>query len=215
MTMKERLHTLAAMLAVATALCVAGPAVAGDIIADWNKAKTPKAPELKKVTVSAKDTAVVSMDLQSTSCVHGKRERCVDTIPHVKDLLTRARAKGMLVVHTHTSSATPEKILKEVAPKKGEPIFSSSVDKFYDTGLTKLLKDKGIKTVILVGTSAEGTVIGSATGGAIRGFKVIVPVDGMSSNNPYAEQYVAWHLVHSPGTRRAATLTRIGMIEIK
>ena len=28
----------------------------------------------------------------------------------------------------------------------------------------------------------------------------------------YAEQYTAWHLANSPGTRRQATLTRIDLI---
>jgi nicotinamidase-related amidase len=200
---------------VAIGLAAAQPVAAGNIIEDWDKVKAPKAPALKAVSVSAKDTALISMDLQSTSCIPKRRPRCVATLPHVKDLLARARAKGMFVAHTFTSSASVEKILPEVAPMKGEPAFKSTVNKFHGSNLDKMLKDKGIKNVIIVGTSAEGAVLGTLIGAAVRGYKVILPVDGMSSGDPYAEQYVAYEAVKSPGTRRVTTLTKISMIEIK
>ena len=115
----------------------------------------------------------------------------------------------MTVVHTFTSSASVDKILPELAPKNGEPAISSTVDKFQGSNLEKMLKDKGVKTVILVGTSAEGAVLGTLIGAAVRGFKVIVPVDGMSGDIPYAEQYTAWHLVHAPRIAASVTLTKI------
>ena len=42
--------------------------------------------------------------------------------------------------------------------------------------------------------------------------KVIVPVDGMSAENPYAEQYTAWHLLNAPRLINAVTLTKIDLI---
>ncbi len=172
-------------------------------------------PKLEAVSVSAKDTALVSMDLQSTSCVSKRRPRCVATLEPIKDLLARARANGIFVVHTFTSSASVEKILPEVAPKQGEPAFSSTVNKFHGSDLDKMLRDRGIKNVIIVGTSAEGAIMGTLIGGAVLGYKMIVPVDGMSSGDPYAEQYVAYSTVESPATRGKAVLTKIDMIEIK
>lgn len=62
------------------------------------------------------------------------------------------------------------------------------------------------------GTTAEGAVIHTATGAAMRGFKVIVPVDGMSAGTLYAEQYTAWHLVNAPGSRKGTTLTKFDLI---
>lgn len=215
MTFNGRYQGLAAVAALAMALGVAAPAMAGNIIDDWKTVHAPKAPELKKVTVNARDTALIIMDMQTTSCVPKHRPRCVDTIPHVEDLQTRARAAGMVVVKTYTSSASVDKILPQFAPKDGEVVFSSTVDKFHGSNLEKMLKDKGINTVIIVGTSAEGAVLGTLIGAAVRGFKVIVPVDGMSSDNPYAEQYVAYEVVHSPGTRKVATLTKASLITIK
>lgn len=50
-------------------------------------------------------------------------------------------------------------------------------------------------------------------GAAMRKLKIIVPADGMSATNPYAEQYTAWHLVNGPGAGKQTTLTRISMIK--
>jgi nicotinamidase-related amidase len=48
-----------------------------------------------------------------------------------------------------------------------------------------LKKAHGIKTVIVTGMSAQDAVVGTGSGAAQRGYKVIVPVDGMSAEDPY------------------------------
>jgi hypothetical protein len=65
------------------------------------------------------------------------------------------------------------------------------------------------------GTSAQGVVIGTGSGSAQRGLKVIVPVDCMSSEDPYMEQYAAWHMYKGgPNVVTAnTTLTRSTMIK--
>jgi nicotinamidase-related amidase len=199
---------------VALASAIAAPVDAADAVAEWNSIKAPAAPELKKVTASAKDTALIVMDMQTNSCNAERRPRCLETVAPVADLLKRARAKGMLVIHTITTSGTREMLLKELAPEASEPHVQAGVDKFFKTNLEEQLKAKGITNVILVGTAAEGAVLGTATGAALRGMKVIVPVDGMSSADAYAEQYTAVYLTKSPGTATAATLTRAGTIDI-
>ncbi len=127
-------------------------------------------------------------------------------------MLAKARANGMPVVYSLTRSANAADIRKELAPLGREPIVKSGVDKFFGTGLEKVLREKGVRTVILVGTSAHGAVLHTASGAASRGLQVIVPVDGMSAEDPYAEQYTAWHLVNAPGTRGQTTLTKISLI---
>lgn len=210
-------HSLFAIAAVAAAAITLSThqASAGDIVADWGTVKTPAAPELKKVTVNPKDTALIVMDLQTNSCNKERRPRCLDTIAPVSDLMKRARAKGLTVIHTMSSSGSPENLVKEVAMAPGEASVKSSVDKFFNTDLENILKSKNIATVILVGTTAEGAVIATATGAAQRKLKVIIPVDGMSAADPYAEQYVATYMLTSPATSAVATLTRAGMIDIQ
>ncbi|MBP1732123.1 MAG: isochorismatase hydrolase protein, partial [Deltaproteobacteria bacterium] len=74
-------------------------------------------------------------------------------------------------------------------------------------------KDKGIKTVIVTGTAAHGAVLYTASGAALRGMKVVIPVDGMSAESLYAEQYVAWNLVNAPRISAETTLSRLDMIK--
>ena len=40
----------------------------------------------------------------------------------------------------------------------------------------------------------------------MRGMRVIVPVDGISSEPAYPEQYTAWHLTNAPGVGARTTL---------
>jgi nicotinamidase-related amidase len=184
----------------------------GTIIDEWAGVKAPAAPELKAVRVDPKATALLVLDIETRTCNSERRPRCIASVPKIKSLITRARAKGIPVVYSLTSRGTKETILKEVAPLNTEPIVKSSVDKFYGTDLEMILKEKGTKTVIIVGTAANGAVLGTAIGAAMRKLNIIVPVDGMS-DKLYSEQYVAWHLVNAPGTGRRTTLTQISMIE--
>jgi nicotinamidase-related amidase len=76
------------------------------------------------------------------------------------------------------------------------------------------LKDKGIKTVIVTGTSAQGAVVGTSNGAVQRGYKAVVPIDGMSAEDPYNEQYAAWHLYKGgpANLTDSVTLTRSDLI---
>jgi nicotinamidase-related amidase len=183
------------------------------IVDQWSKVQTPPPVTLKPVQVNPQETAFLILDIEQLTCNPDRRPRCIESVPKIQGFLQQARAKGMPVVYSLTGRGTQETILPEVTPNADEPIVQSSVDKFFKTDLDKILREKGIKTVIIAGTTAEGAVLHTATGAAMRGYKVIVPVDGMSAGNLYAEQYTAWHLLNAPGTRRSSTLTRFDMIE--
>jgi hypothetical protein len=47
----------------------------------------------------------------------------------------------------------------------------------------------------------------------LHGMKVIVPVDGMSAENPYIEQYVTYNFSSAPVIANGVTLTSIDMIK--
>lgn len=182
------------------------------IIDEWADVRIPSPPELKPVTIEPKTTALLILDIQIQMCTLEKRPRCVYTVPNILNLLTKARAKRMLVVYSLAGNATASDILKEVAPVSGDPVVKSGADKFFNTELDKILKDRGITSVIVTGTSAHGAVLHTATGAALRGMQVIMPVDGMSADDTYPEQYTAWHLVNGPGSRQRTTLTRASLI---
>lgn len=196
----------------AFAACVAASAHADTIIDEWPSVKAPPAPQLKPAKIDPKTTAFLSLDLVKGTCNTERRPRCLQTIPIVEKLLNDARAKGVAVVHSLPGSATPEDILPAVAPKSGEPVVKASVDKFLNTDLDKILKEKGIQTVIIVGTTAEGAVLFTATEAAVRGYNVVVPVEGSTAGSTYAEAAVAWMLANAPGVSPKTTLTKADMI---
>lgn len=188
-------------------------ASAQTIVDEWATVKAPPAPQLKPVTIDPKVTALLVLDIVKQTCNAERRPRCVASVPKIQSLLGQARAKGVPVVYSIIATSTPSDIWKEVAPREGEPVVQSSADKFFKTDLEKILKDKGIKTVIVVGTSAHGAVLFTGTEAAKRGLQVIVPVEGMSAENAYIEQYTAYHLVNNPSYGKGVTLTRMDMIK--
>jgi len=183
------------------------------IIEQWDRVRAPEAPDLETVQLKLKETALLVLDIQNNNCNQERRPRCLQKLHIIQDLLEKARNSGMLIIYSLTSNASKNAIRREIFPTKEEVIVKASVDKFYNTDLEEILRNNGIKTIIIVGTSANGAVLHTATGAATRGFEMIVPVDGISSTYPYEEQYTVWHLMKSPGTRRRVILTKAALIK--
>jgi nicotinamidase-related amidase len=150
-----------------------------------------------------------------TNC--GQRPRCVATVPSVKKLLDQARAHDMMVFYTLVGQQpTPENMVDQsIAARPGEYVTRGGADKFIGSPLEERLKAKNIKTVIVTGSSAQGAVVGTSNGATQRGFKAVVPVDGMSAEDAYNEQYAAWHLYKGGPTvlTENVILTRSDMIK--
>ena len=207
-----------AALAGALMLFVAGsPAVAADIVTEWATVKPPPIPQLKPVTVDGKTTALLILDLMKTNC--GRRPRCLATVPNVKRLHDAARAAGAMLFYSMVGNpATPANSVDPgIAPREGEWVPQGGPDKFLGSPLEERLKARGIKTVIVCGTSFQGVGIGTGSGAAQRGYKVIIPVDCLSSEDPYMEQYSAWHMYKGgPAVvTNNVTLTRSDMVKFQ
>src|SRR5215470_4355721 len=204
----------AAAMVTATTVSVA-PGRAGDIVSEWTSVKPPPPPELKSVTIDPKTTALLILDLMKTNC--GERPRCTSIVPNVKKLHDAARAANMMVFYTLAGppGATPADMVAGITPRDGEWVYQRGPDKYLGSDLEKRLKDRGITTVITTGTSAQGVVIGTGSGSAQRGYNVIVPVDGMASEDPYMEQYAAWHMYKGGPAiiTEHVTVTRSDMIK--
>jgi nicotinamidase-related amidase len=186
-------------------------AAANNIVDEWASVKAPPAPALKPVTVNASDTALLMLDFMNQNC--GRRPRCVASIPAMKKLLDEARSHKVMVVYSLIAKTTTADVIKDVAPRADEPHVLSGPDKFYKTDLEKILTDKGIKTVIVVGTAANGAVLFTANSAALRGLNVIVPVDGISAVDPFVELFTAVHMATGPAIAAKATLTKVDMIK--
>ena len=202
-------------LLIAAVLCVAGFAGhAASIIDEWTKARFPAAPQLKSVTLTPKETALLVMDFTVQTCTPERRQRCADSVPKVKTLVEAARAKGALIIYSvAVPNSVPGDVLKELAPAPGEEVLPPlGPDKFVNSNLEKTLKDKGIKTVVAMGTQAQTSVLHTAGSAALRGFKVIVPVDAMSADDLFPELYTAWHLSTAARISNQVTLTKLDQI---
>ena len=211
-------RTRYAVRAITTIVAVAGLIVAGSaraqtIIDQWGSIAAPPPPPVKPVTVDKATTALLMLDFNHQTCNEQRRPRCVASIPKVKALLAAARAARVPVVYSLGGGGKPSDLPKELAPAADEPIVSSGLDKFAKTDLGKILEEKGVKTVIVVGAAAHGAVLYTASDAAMRGLKVIVPVDGISADIPYAEQYTAWHLANAPIISAAVTLTTLSELK--
>jgi nicotinamidase-related amidase len=201
-----------ALVVLFTAVFTAS-AWANDIEDDWDTVKPPPRPELKAVTLDPSTTALLILDLSKNgSC--STRPRCMASVPNVKRLHDAARAAGVML--WYTVGQNPEEMIGPgLAPRDGEWVHQNGPDKFLGSNLEETLKSHGIKTVVLCGTSFQGVGIGTGTEAAQRGYKVIVPVDCLSSEDPYMEQYSAWHFFKGgPAVvTRNSTLTRSTMVK--
>lgn len=204
-------RNLIAALAAASLAVLALPAQAADIVSEWASVKAPAAPALKPVTVDPKTTALLMLDFMNQNC--GKRPRCLATIPAMKKLLADARAYKVTVVYSLTANTTTADVIKDVAPMAEEPHVLSGPNKFRNTELEKILRDRGIATVIVAGTAANGAVLQTAFGAVGRGINVIAPVDGLSSVDAFADLTTVYMFSNAPALSAKSTLTRSDLIK--
>ena len=194
---------------------MANPA-APDITSEWANVKLPPAPELKPVSVDPRTTALLVLDMMKGNC--GARPRCLATVATVRKLIEAARAQNVMVVYNLTGAGKVEDMVDQsLAPRPGEFMVKGSggADKFVNSNLDQGLKERGIKTVIVTGTSAQGAVAGTTNGAAQRGYKAVVPVDGMSAEDAFNELYAVWHIYKGGPVNLTgnATVTRSDLIK--
>ena len=117
----------------------------------------PALPDPVPVSVKAPTTALLVFDIVDPICT--TQPKCMATmVPAITSLLAKARSAGMLVLYG-TRGPTLSKWLTQVAPAPGDQVIQSyAQDRFYNTDLDKILKDKGITTLILAGWKVSGSV---------------------------------------------------------
>jgi len=211
-TLQERPAITIAAAIIAGACFTNAPAQT--VIEEWGSAKLPPPPALKTATLNPVETALLVMDFTRQTCSMERRPRCAASVPKVQKLVALARTKGALVIYSvAVPGSTAADILKDLTPAAGELVLPPlGPDKFIASDLEKILKEKGIKTVVALGTQAQTSVLHTGAAAALRGFKVVVPVDGMSSDDVFPELYTAWHLATAARISAQVTLTRLDMI---
>jgi len=160
----------------------------------------------RSVPVEARTTALIVVDMQNDFVKPGGAllvETAAATIPALQRLLTLARTRGMRVFFTQDThqEGDPEfpiwgrhvlegtwgwQIVEELAPRPGERVMQKlRYDGFFGTSLDHELRLAGIETVIVCGTVANICVLHTAGSAALRGYRVILPVDAVSAITPF------------------------------
>lgn len=75
------------------------------------------------------------------------------------------------------------KISNNIEISKGTVIIKSQYDAFYDTALDKILKDIGVKQVVITGVMTNLCCETTARSAFLRGYEVFFPVNGTAAYN--------------------------------
>jgi nicotinamidase-related amidase len=125
----------------------------------------PALPDPVKVVLQPATTGLLVFDMIDRICK--SQPNCTGVmIPALASLLARARKAGVFVLYS-TREPESSKWMPEVAPAPGDPVVKSyAQDRFYNTDLDKMLKAKGITTLILTGWKVSGSVVYTSVGAA-------------------------------------------------
>jgi nicotinamidase-related amidase len=107
----------------------------------------------------------------------------LEAVKEVEQLLGVARDAGVPVMYTRSTPPSYDyknhedlQIVEQIAPRGDEVVLEKSrASPFYRTDILTRLTERGIDTVVIVGTTTSGCVRASAVDAQSAGFDVIVP----------------------------------------
>lgn len=159
-----------------------------------------------RVVIDPHATALIVVDMQNDfvkeggALVVGDAEK---TIPAIKRLLDLARRRSMAVFYTQDTHDPGDlefpiwgqhvlrgswgwQIIDELTPRPGDRVIQKlRYDGFFGTSLDHELRLCKVATVIVCGTVANICVLHTAASAALRGYKVILPIDAISAITPF------------------------------
>ena len=130
-----------------------------------------------------------------------------EIISKIKRRISEERRRGSLIIYIcdahepqdeefkvwqpHAIKGTPgARVIDEIAPQKGDIIVEKTrYSGFYKTELEKILSDRGIKQLVIVGILTNICVFFTAADAVMRGFEVIVPKDCVTSIDERDHQF--------------------------
>ena len=182
----------------------------------------PPPPNPVPVVLNPATTALLIFDIVDPICT--RQPNCTGRmVPAIASLLARARQAGVTIGYG-TRAPTMAKWLPEVLPAPGDiKIESQAQDRFYNTDLDKMLKAKGITTLILAGWKVSGSVTYTSVGATLRGYTVVVPVDASLDATDYEIAIGLYQILHQHSANAAnealkngaSTLSRTDLISFK
>jgi nicotinamidase-related amidase len=161
------------------------------------------------VALPAAETAVVVVDMQNDFVSPGGAlvvSEAAGTVSVIQRLVTRARSAGARVFFTQDShtAGDPEfpiwgqhvlegtwgwQIVDALAPAPGDRVIRKlRYDGFFGTSLDHELRLTRAHHVVVCGTVANICVLHTAGSAALRGYRVVVPMDAISALTPFDMQ---------------------------
>ena len=156
----------------------------------------PAMPDPARITLDSKTTAMIMLDyVEDISDAQPKIK--YQMLPAMIPFLQRVREAGIVVAYG-TRAKNMAHWLSDVAPIEGDiKISSTAQDRFYKTDLDKLLKAKGITTLIMVGWKISGSITYTSVGAMIRDYTVVIPVDTTAATTDHETAIGFYNVLNS------------------
>ena len=179
----------------------------------------PNRPEPKPVTLDAKSSAVLVLDLNARC--HDPKQVCSKITAPVGEFIEKARASGVPIIYSVSASAKGKPIGELATPlkrKEGEPvIYPDAFDKFVGGELQAFLKEQGAKTLVVTGSSTNAAVLYTATTAArMHRYNIVIPMDGVNASRAYEQEYSLHQFTVLPGdANKLFQFTTLSMISFR
>jgi len=93
-------------------------------------------------------------------------------------------------------------IVEDLAPTEEDIIVhKTTYDSFFNTNLEKILKDRGVKNVYIVGVATDICVLHTAFGAFARGFNVFIVKDCVATINEEAHTWALKYMENIYGAK--------------
>jgi len=179
----------------------------------------PNRPEAKPLTLDPKTTAILVLDLNARC--HDEKQICNKLTPRLGEFLEKARAAKVPIIYSVSASAKGTPLGEVAAPLKrreGETvIYPDGFDKFHGGELQAMLKEKGVKTVVVTGASTNSAVMYTArTAARMHRYAVVIPMDGMVATTNYEQEYTFHQFTVLPSdSAKQFQFTKLEMVAFK
>jgi nicotinamidase-related amidase len=161
----------------------------------------------KKVNLDSQKTAIIVVDMQKDFVYPEGRlyvPQASKTIQPIRKLVEKGRSKGVPIIYTqdwhirddpefgiwgkHAEAGSwGAEIVDELKPTSNDIVIKKTrYDAFYGTPLDDILRNVLKRdTLVIVGTVANICVLHTVGSAALRWYKTVVPIDGISALNDY------------------------------
>ncbi len=167
------------------------------------KAYKPYLPQPKAIIADPATTALLILDLNNAK-IKDPTKPANALGSRLKGLLDKTRAAKVFTIYTISLSGagTADGSLWDgFGQTPSELILTpDGFDKFYGGELQNALSKKGIKTLIVTGSSSNFAVLYTGTSAArVFNYDVVIPVDGIVAGSDYQQDYAIYQFTVLPG----------------